>query len=500
MPDLSFTASSILNQEVDLLAIPVSDGCVLGAGGKELEAELGDLNAILEQAPLLWNPFTGALGEVVAIPTLGKIAAKTVLLVGIGAKNSDAAVARKVGAVLARRCGGAQTVATTLPQAFRGDSAAVFERFWEGFLLASYRYKGFKRTNTERPNRVTSVSVVTKAKPETRSLKTAATRAETLAAATNLTRDLINTPSSHKAPAVIADEARRVAKDGGLSITVLDEKQLASKGFGGLVGVGQGSSKPPRFVELRYEPKGATKTVALVGKGITFDSGGLDLKPAAGMLLMKTDMSGAATVLGVMQAIAILKPKVAIRGYLCLAENMPDGNALRPGDVITHYGGTTSEIGNTDAEGRLVLADGIAYAKEQGADVIVDIATLTGAISVALGGHIYGVMSNDPKTAKALLKAADTAGEPAWELPMFPGYRPFVAGKIADLYNTENAPIGAGAITAAWFLAEFAGDTPWAHLDIAGAARSPDDRFEVTKGASGVAVRSVVEFLMTQAR
>jgi leucyl aminopeptidase len=501
MPVLSFTATSIVDAEVDLIAIPVFEGGELGPGGKELQEALGDLGDVIDQAPLLPNPFKAGLGEAIAIPTLGKIPARQVLLIGVGAKGGDASVARKAGAVLARRTGGAQTVATTLPQAFRGKGTVAFERFWEGFLLSSYDYAGFRTANDSKPNRIEAVTVVTKGKPETRALNASAKRAQILADATCLTRDLINLPSSHKGPETLAEEARRIAKAGGLKVKVFEEKELEEKGFGGHIAVGRGSRKPPRLVELRYEPKGATRTIALVGKGITFDSGGLNLKPGNSMLTMKTDMSGAATVLGIMQAVAELKPKgIAIRGYLACAENMPDGNAQRPGDVVTHYGGKTSEIGNTDAEGRLVLADAIVYAKERGADEIIDIATLTGAVVVGLGTHIFAVFSNESKKAKAILKAADVAGEPAWELPLFSGYRAAINSKIADLSNTGDPQVGGGSITAALFLAEFAGDTPWSHLDIAGASRSNEDRFEVTRGGTGASVRTLLEYLMAEAR
>ncbi|MFP5223978.1 MAG: leucyl aminopeptidase [Actinomycetota bacterium] len=502
MPDLSFTDRSIADLEVDVIAIPVFEGGELGPGGKELRDALGDLPDVIDQAPLLPNPFKAGLGEAIAVPTLGKISARQVLLIGVGAKGGDPSVARKAGAVLARRTGGAKTVATTLPQVFRGKGTEAFERFWEGFLLSSYEYEGFRTVNTDtKPNRIESVTVVTKSKPDTRGLNRSAKRAQILSDATCLTRDLINLPSSHKGPETLAEEARRIAKAAGLKVKVFDEKELEEKGFGGHIAVGRGSSKPPRLIELRYEPKGATRTIALVGKGITFDSGGLNLKPGNSMLTMKTDMSGAASVLGIMQAIAELKPKgIAIRGYLACAENMPDGNAQRPGDVVTHYGGKTSEIGNTDAEGRLVLADAIVYAKERGADEIIDIATLTGAVVAGLGTHIFAVFSNESKKAKAILKAADTAGEPAWELPLFSGYRAAINSRIADLSNTGDPQVGAGSITAALFLSEFAGDTPWSHLDIAGAARANEDRFEVTRGGTGASVRTIIEYLSSEAR
>jgi len=498
MPTFSISRDRVLDIACDVLALPVTKGMGLGAGAKEAAAALGiSFAELAEQAPLMNKEFTGGLGEVLALPTLGKIKAKQVLLVGLGEKGdirND--VARKAGAQLARKAGGARTLATTITQAAKGNADDILGAFVEGFLLGSYKYEPYKREQNGRPNRIDKVIVVDPRLTPAKAAR-AIERAETIVEGTNLARDLVNTPAGDKSPESLAQQARAIAKN-GLKVRVFDEKELLAKGFGGILGVGAGSSKPPRLIQLRYEPKGAKKTIAIIGKGITFDSGGLDLKPADGMASMKNDMGGGASVLGAMLAISRLKPKVAVHGYVASAENMPDGNATRPGDVLKHYGGITSEIGNTDAEGRLVMADAIAYAKEQGADIIVDIATLTGACMVALGHWIFGVIGEPRSEVRKMLDAADRVGEAAWELPLFKDYRKVLDSDIADLNNIANQNIGGGAITAALFLKEFAGDTPYVHLDIAGPAMSREDSFERPKGATGVGVRTLVEYVLSQ--
>lgn len=501
MPTFALSKDAVATASCDVVAVPVFTGGISGPGVKELEAALGvTLAELIEQSPMMTKAFTGAAGEVLAVPTLGKIPAKQVMFVGVGDKaDAKLVAARKAGATLARKAGGARSIVTTLSQSFKGSPEAVIGAFTEGFLLASYKYERYKSAANGKPNRVETVGIVAGPKADTRKVKSAVERAQTIVAATNLARDLVNTPAGDKSPESLAEQAREIAKNGsGLKVTVLDEKQLAAKGFGGLLGVGRGSPKPPRLVQLRYEPAGAKRTIAIVGKGITFDSGGINLKPSEGLDWMKMDMGGGAAVLGAMQAIAALKPKVRVHGYVATSENMPDGDALHPGDVITQYGGKTVEIGNTDAEGRLVMADAIVYAREQGADIILDIATLTGACMVALGHHIFGVIGSSRADARKVLDAAERAGEPAWELPMFADYRPVLDSEIADLRNIANRNIGGGAITAGLFLKEFAGDTPYVHLDIAGPAKSDDDSFERVKGATGAGVRTLIEYVMSQ--
>lgn len=498
MPTFSNSSTTASKATDEALAIGIYADLTAGPGGKEVEAALEvSIADLLETGPLLTKAFKGELGEVVAVPTLGKLPTKQVIFLGLGKKADakGAAHARRLGAVLARKTGGARSVATTVPASIKGNAEEIAGAFAEGFLLGSYRFEAYKTKKEGQPNRVETVTLL--GKTDTRKVKAAFERAAIMAQGTIIARDLVNTPSGDKSPESLAAKGREIAKD-GLKITVFDEKQLEAKGFGGILAVGKGSEKPSRLVQLRYEPAGAKKTIALVGKGITFDSGGINLKPSAGLDWMKMDMGGAAAVLGAMYAIAKLKPKVAVHGYIAASENMPDGAAIRPGDVITHYGGITTEVGNTDAEGRLVMADAIVYAKEQGADVIVDIATLTGACMVGLGHWMFGVMGAPRTEAKKVLDAAERAGEGAWELPLYAPYRDAIRSEIADLRNMNSLDIGGGAITAGLFLNTFAGDTPHVHVDIAGPAKSDADRFERPKGATGVGVRTLVEYVLAQ--
>jgi leucyl aminopeptidase len=327
----------------------------------------------------------------------------------------------------------------------------------------------------------------------TRGLAGARAAGQVRAAATNLARDLSNEPANALHPADLAAAARRLLAGKGVTVKVKDEKQLASEGFGGIIGVGQGAEHPPRLIELRYAPKGASGKVVLVGKGITFDSGGLSLKPADSMKTMKTDMSGAAAVLAAMSALAELDVKVAVTGYLASAENMPSGAATRPGDVLTMKNGKTVEVLNTDAEGRLVMADALALGAASGPDAIVDVATLTGACAVALGNRYSGLMANDEALAAELLDAAAEAGEPTWRLPLPPEYRKDIESDLADLKNVGDRY--GGALFAGLFLEEFVDNRPWAHLDIAGPARAESEDGYLGKGSTGVTVRTLLSWL-----
>jgi leucyl aminopeptidase len=314
-----------------------------------------------------------------------------------------------------------------------------------------------------------------------------------------LARNLATTPSNIKNPAWVAAQARSVAEASGLGVTVLDDVALRREGFGGLLAVGGGSETPPRLVQLSWEPDGGTSRtphVVLVGKGITFDTGGLDIKPAQAMTLMKTDMSGSAVVLAVLAACRELAVPVRVTGLLALAENAVSGSSYRPGDVITQYGGRTVEIGNTDAEGRLVLADALAFADARLApDVLIDVATLTGAATVALGRSLAPLYSTDERLERALLAAADFAGEPLWPFPLVEDYRSAIDSGLADLSHIAGTKVGAGSITAALFLREFVGTRRWAHLDIAGAGRSDKDGAHLNKGATGFGARLLLTYL-----
>jgi leucyl aminopeptidase len=328
-------------------------------------------------------------------------------------------------------------------------------------------------------------------------MKAAVKRGQVIASAVTWARDLVNTPAGDLAPDGIAKAARAMAHEVGLTCKVWTEAQLIQGGFGGILGVGKGSLNPPRLIELRYAGGGRSVPIAFSGKGIAFDSGGLSLKDPAGMETMKDDMGGAASILAAMKAIALLKPKVNVIAAIPCAENLPSGSAQKPGDVIRHRGGKTSEVLNTDAEGRLVLADALAYLSEQHPSCIIDTATLTGACMVALGTDITGAFSNDDALAQDVLAAGAAVGEPVWQLPLHPDYRQLIDSKVADIKNIGKRH--GGAITAAWFLAEFVGDVPWVHLDIAGPAFSENGNDLGPAGGTGVPVRTLVRFALDRA-
>ncbi|GAA3307000.1 leucyl aminopeptidase family protein [Nonomuraea dietziae] len=323
--------------------------------------------------------------------------------------------------------------------------------------------------------------------------ESAVRRGESVAQAVAVARDLANTPASTKTPSWLADQA---AAD-GLEVKVWDEEALRAEGFGGILAVGQGSVHPPRLIQLSYIPDSYDEHVVLVGKGITFDSGGLSLKPTDNMKTQKTDMAGGAVVIAVMGALAALGSPVRVTGLVAAAENMPSGTAQRPGDVITHYSGTTVEVTNTDAEGRLVLADALAYADAVlEPDTMIDIATLTGAISVALGRNIGAVYATDDELARALVSSGEATDDRLWRMPLIDDYRPALDSPIADMQNADlGGRFGAGSITAALFLREFTGKRPWAHLDIAGVGRSTVDEGTLSKGATGFGVRVLLDWL-----
>ncbi|NKQ57873.1 leucyl aminopeptidase family protein [Amycolatopsis sp. K13G38] len=323
-------------------------------------------------------------------------------------------------------------------------------------------------------------------------------RVRELAEAATLARDLANTPSNIKNPEWLADTALRVTEGlAGVRATAYDEKWLAEQGFGGVLAVGGGSASPPRLIELTYRPRGATKHLLLVGKGITFDTGGLSIKPAAGMHLMRTDMAGGGAVIAALRAIAALRLDVRVTALVPAAENHVSGSSYRPGDVVRHYGGITTEVGNTDAEGRMVLADALVYGiRRFRPDAVVDVATLTGAMKVALGTRIGGLFASEDELAKRVLAAGERAGEAWWRMPLLAEHVEAVHGELADV---RQAPGGPGGITAALFLREFVDDVPWAHMDIAGPARAESAYADVVPGATGFAARTLVELAASYA-
>ncbi|MDR2722374.1 MAG: leucyl aminopeptidase [Cellulomonadaceae bacterium] len=495
--DVSLSAKNPATLAVDALVIgtcTTSDG--LAVIGDQLPTELA--RHFESVAPTLG--LTGAPDEVRAFPAGPDVKADVIVLTGLGEREPDntftpESLRRGAGAAI-RSLAGSKAVAVALPSADETELAAIAE----GVLLGAYAYTAYLTGDAPAKKAPpVTVDIVTTLGRSSKA-KTAVDRAAIIAAAVNATRDLVNTPPNVLYPASFADAAKAAARDvKGVKVTVLDDKQLLAGGYGGLVGVGQGSTRPPRLVKVTYKPVGAAKperSIALVGKGITFDTGGISIKPSAGMAAMTMDMAGAAVVLHTVLAAARLGVNVAVTAYLCLAENMPGGGAARPGDVITMRNGTTVEITNTDAEGRLVMADGLADAVTDGADTIIDIATLTGAQMLSLGLRTSGVMGNDGGAVRdAIVTAADTAGETMWAMPLQPELAPLLKSDFADLLNAPNER-WAGMSIAGTFLREFVAKTPWAHIDIAGPAFNEKAPYGYTpKCGTGVGVRTLVTYL-----
>ena len=477
----------------DVVAVPLlpvdedGSGPALGPGAAELLDEIDvDVFALLEH-----HKATGKVGDVVEHPVLSveglsNTSLKSVVFVGVG--RGEPADLRRAGAALARRVRGRDTVATSL--AALADDAGL-RALVEGLVLGSFGFHRRSKRPKEQP-----VSRVVLAGESGTDRQQVLERALAVAGAGWFSRRLALVPSNEKNPAWLADRAREVADSAGLDVKVWDEKQLRAEGFGGIVGVGQGSASPPRLIRLDYRPRGAgrgTPHVVLVGKGITFDTGGLSIKPAEAMMNMKRDMTGGGAVLAVMGALKDLDCPVRVTGLVPAAENAVSGSALRPGDVVRHYGGRTSEVRNTDAEGRLVLADAIAYAAaELGPDVIVDVATLTGAMKIALGQRTGGFFATDDALADLITAAGRASGEPLWRMPLVEDYVERVDSKVAD---GDNAAGGPGAITAALFLRPFTAGLPWAHLDLASVGDSPVDSYEWSSGATGFGARALLHWL-----
>ncbi len=481
-----FSTEAPAKVKVDVLVVPVFQGPEPGPGVRELGLEKAYAAAKL----------TGKKGENLFVPHRdGDVfVADAVLLAGIGDRKefNEAGLRRALGRVapsLARF----RTLATTFALALEGGGAV--QSAVEGLALGAYRFDRYKTKTDDRPDGFTDAVVLG---TDARKGKAAVARGETLAEAVNWARDLVNTPAGDMPPAQIAREAQKMARQVGLRCKVWGESELRKGGFGGILGVGAGSVNPPRLIELEYGGAGNAKPIALTGKGVSFDSGGLSIKDAKGMETMKDDMGGAASILAAMRAIARLRPRVNVIAAVPSSENMPSGSATKPGDVLRHRGGKTSEVLNTDAEGRLILADTLAYLAEKKPRVILDAATLTGAAMVALGDDITAAIGNDDGVIADVRAAGEAAGEPVWQLPLWRDYRSMIDSSIADVKNTGERH--GGAITAALFLSEFVGDTPWVHLDIAGPAFTTGGNDLGPKGATGVPVRTLVQYVLDRAR
>jgi leucyl aminopeptidase len=474
---------------------PGPDGPVPAPGAEDIDAALGGSLA----ATLTALGATGKAEELTRVPAADPVAAPLIAAVGLGEGNNNGSgfssetLRRAAGAAVRAQVGtrpqagsAGSRIALALPARDEAEAEAVaLGALLGGYVFGRYRNGGYQPA--------TELTVLASGDDAAAGVA----RAEVIAGAVALVRDLVNTSPAHLYPASFAAEAERVAAASGLDVEVLDEHALADGGYGGIVGVGQGSVHQPRLVRLSYTHPDATKTIVYAGKGITFDSGGLSLKPPKAMETMKSDMGGAAAVLAALQAIAALGPPVNVIGYLPLAENMPGSTAQRPSDVITIYGGKTVEVLNTDAEGRLVLADALARSAADSPDLLVDVATLTGAQVVALGKRTYGVMSNDDAVRDGIVAAAARAGEAAWPMPLPEDLRKGLDSTVADLANVAPETQG-GMLVAGIFLREFVPDgVRWAHLDIAGPAYHSGEPYGYTpKGGTGAAVRTLIQVAM----
>lgn len=483
MPTITITEASVRDVEVDVLILPLlagaDDAPATVPGSPEISEAIAGLDA------------SASRGDLHRIPTYGLAASSSLLLVGVGDEDLAEVSAedlRLAFGAATRSLSGVGSAAVALPTGTDAQRAAALE----GAALGAYAFVAHKSgSGASAPKgALGSLSLVVEGGAD--AAQAAVERSSLLSEVVDIVRDLVNTPPNLLYPASFAKRAEELVADLPVSVTVLDENQLAEGGYGGIVGVGQGSTRPPRLVRLEYAPASAKRSVSLVGKGITFDTGGISLKPAPGMDDMTSDMTGAATVLGATVGAARLGLDVKVTTYLALAENMPGGGAQRPGDVVTMRNGKTVEVLNTDAEGRMVMADALVDAAADEPDLIMDVATLTGAAVVALGKRTAGVMGTEDAREK-VLSAAATSGEPFWALPFPAELRADLTGRVADLRNIGERP--GGALSAGIFLAEFVGEVPWAHLDIAGPGFASSPLGYMGKGATGMSTRTVLQVL-----
>lgn len=482
---------------VDLMIVPFFAGTKkLSSAANALDKSCGGLLSDLKTQEEL----TGRLGEYASMRPLGRLCTTKLALIGAGHKPLSVDVARKLAALAARaaRREKAKTIGLVLPENLGASPAEIGQALAEGATLGDYRFLKYKDAELTKYAEAAPQSFdIAAPKRLQNALEKGIARGLTYAHATMLARGLVNEPSSEMTPDRLADVARALAKANPkrLSLTLTDAAGMKEMKMGGVLAVAKGSDEPPHLIHLTYKPvKNAKRRIVIVGKGVTFDSGGLSIKPAKSMEDMKIDMAGCAAMLGAMSALTELAPQVEVHGISAVVENMPSGKAVKPGDIVRTMSGKTIEILNTDAEGRVTLADTLHYATRLKPDAIVDLATLTGACMVALGQEVAGVMTNSRKLAGQLLAAAGAEGEMLWELPLVDEYREQVKSHNADLKNTGGGY--AGAITAGLFLQEFVGGTTWAHLDIAGPAYAEVDSVpHQPRGATGFGVRTLLRWI-----
>jgi leucyl aminopeptidase len=461
----------------------------------ELDQSTGGLLSRLNKS----GELTGKLLETTLVHAPANLKAARLLLIGVGKRDQfNSATLRKVAGVALRYLKTRSVHNFVFALREGGATEENAQAVVEGFLTADFETDKYK-TDKKKDKFIDGVIVAGFTDAEKAAVEKGITRGRIIGEAQNFARDLVNEPSNKLTPKILAAKAEAMAKEAGLTVEVLDEKKIADLKMGALLSVAQGSIEPPRMIVITYTPanaKAGAPVVGLVGKAVTFDTGGISIKPADGMEKMKYDMAGGATMIGIMRALAALKPNVKVICVVPATENMPGGKAQKPGDIQTAMSGKTIEVLNTDAEGRLILADGVHYAKQLGATHLVDAATLTGAIVVALANVNVGVFGSDQAWTDKLLASAKEVGEKMWQMPMDDEYREFIKGSFADIQNIGSGK-GGGSITGAWFIREFAGDTPWIHLDIAGTAWNDDAKPWLAKGPTGVGLRTLVKLVMS---
>lgn len=488
----------LVNTECEELIVPLWKGEELAQVYPELDqAFAGGLGALQQDKEV-----SGEAKAVAVIHGLGRIAAKKLIVVGMGdPEKFDFVAARSAWGRAAKTVvskGSQKTVAIDLPTCERLAADRLAQAVTEAFMLAEYHYEGYRQKPKRESDPVAAVRLLASAEA-VEAVKAGVTRGRALSQGTNLARTLVNEPGNYLTPRALKDAAVAVAERYGMAVEVLAKDKLEELGMGGVLSVAQGSAHEPYVIAIRYQGRETwDDVIGLIGKGVTFDTGGISIKPVAGMEDMKSDMGGAAAVIGALEVLGQLKPKANVLAVIGTVENMPSGTAFRPGDVITTMSGKTVEIITTDAEGRLVLADCITYAKEKGVSCLLDAATLTGGIVVALGHFCSGAMTNDQRLVDEVLAAADQAGERLWQLPTFEEYRELNKSRFADLKNSGGR-YGHGIIGGV-FLQEFVGDTPWVHLDIAGTAYTGSAGDMQPAGGTGVMTRTMAQFVMSRSQ
>jgi leucyl aminopeptidase len=497
--DIKVTAGNIAEIEADAVLVSFFEGM------EHPNGELATIDKALDGAIsqlINQGEIKGKLNEITMIHSLGRIPAVRVVVIGLGkqAELSQDKVRGATGEVCRYlRKKDVRSIVTIAHGA--GINGITYETtaqaIAEGALLGLYKFRKHITRETEHVE-IEHITIVDTDNANLPALERGSQKGKIIAEATNLARDMVNEPANYMTPTDMVEEATRLADAYGLKLEVLEREQMQELGMGALLGVAQGSQQPPKFIVLSYRGADSEEPdIALIGKGITFDSGGISIKPSEGMGEMKGDMAGGAAVMAAIGAIAQLKPGINAIALVAATENLPSGSALKPGDVLKAMDGKTIEIISTDAEGRLTLADALGYARKQGAKRIIDVATLTGAIRVALGTVCTGAFTNNQGLVDKLIAAGTEAGEKIWQMPMYEEYKEQNRSEVADIKNTGGRP--AGSITAAQFIGEFAGDTPWVHLDIAATNMSDKERNYTVKGATGVPVRTLVNLVLSLA-